>query len=154
MMYTGVRWFPVLLAASLLVIGCSRASGPDLTPQAALARAQTGEITLIDIRTPPEWRQTGVAPMAQRIDMRDPRGPAGFANRVLGSVGGDTSAPIVLICRTGNRSSHMQQALQALGFTNLYNVPEGMVGSKAGPGWISRRASAFKHSVFQGVDGC
>lgn len=138
MQYNVLRWLPALLAASLLFIGCSRAAGPDLTPQEVLAKAQTGEITLIDIRTPPEWRQTGVAPMARRIDMRDPKGPAGFANRILQTVGGDTSAPIALICRTGNRSRHMQHTLQALGFTNLYNVPEGMAGSRAGPGWVRR----------------
>jgi hypothetical protein len=26
----------------------------------------------------------------------------------------------------------------ARGFTNVYNVSEGMAGSKAGPGWIRR----------------
>jgi hypothetical protein len=30
----------------------------------------------------------------------------------------------------------MQQQLRAAGFTQIYNIKEGMVGSAAGPGWI------------------
>ncbi|MBK1717123.1 rhodanese-like domain-containing protein [Thiocystis violacea] len=140
MLYRPIRRLAVLIAASFLAIGCSQAadSGLTLTPEAALAKAQAGEITLVDIRTPGEWRQTGVAPMARRIDMRNPKDPSGFADRVLKEVGGDKSAPIALICRTGNRSGYLQQELRSLGFTNIHNVPEGMAGSKAGPGWIRR----------------
>ena len=32
----------------------------------------------------------------------------------------------------------MQKELEARGFTRVYNVKEGMVGSGAGPGWIKR----------------
>jgi rhodanese-related sulfurtransferase len=32
----------------------------------------------------------------------------------------------------------MQQALRKAGFTQVYNIDEGMVGSSAGPGWIAR----------------
>ena len=127
-----------LLTATVLSIGCSEAAGPNLGPEEALAKAQAGEITLIDIRTPAEWRQTGVAEIARRIDMGNPKDPSAFANRVLDEVGGDKNAPIALVCRTGNRSGYMQQALQSLGFTQVFNVPEGMLGSGAGPGWIRR----------------
>ncbi|MBK1721466.1 rhodanese-like domain-containing protein [Thiocystis violacea] len=138
MLYKRFSWLTALLAALLLSVGCSEAAGPNLSPEEALAKAQAGEITLIDIRTPPEWRQTGVAPVAQRIDMADPKGPSAFLSKLLDSVGGDKSAPIALICRTGNRSTYLQEQLQSVGFTNVYNVPEGMAGSKAGPGWIRR----------------
>ena len=53
-------------------------------------------------------------------------------------VGGDRNAPIGLICRTGNRTTQMQRVLQEAGFTQVYNIKEGMVGSGAGPGWIAR----------------
>ncbi len=46
--------------------------------------------------------------------------------------------PVILICRTGNRTSHAQKFLQAQGFTRVYNVKEGMAGSAAGPGWLKR----------------
>jgi hypothetical protein len=50
----------VLFAALSLAAGAVRAS-PTLSATEALEKAKTGEITLIDIRTPKEWRQTGVA---------------------------------------------------------------------------------------------
>lgn len=126
------------LLTLLITAGCTQAAGPSLTPAEALEKAQAGEVTLIDVRTPEEWRQTGVAPVAHRIDMLDPQGPSGFVDKVSAEVGGDKSAPIAVICRTGNRSSQVQQELMTRGFTNVYNVVEGMAGSRSGPGWIRR----------------
>jgi rhodanese-related sulfurtransferase len=70
--------------------------------------------------------------------MRNPKGPDGFAEAVLAQVKGNRDAPIALICRTGNRTTYMQKELEARGFTHVYNIKEGMVGSAAGPGWIKR----------------
>ena len=112
--------------------------GAILSAPEAYAAAQAGQLTLIDIRTPEEWRETGVARGVTRIDMQHPGGPRGFAEDVLRRVGGDKHAPIGLICRTGNRTTHVQKALEALGFTRVYNVTEGMLGSAAGPGWVKR----------------
>jgi rhodanese-related sulfurtransferase len=53
-------------------------------------------------------------------------------------VGGDKNKPIALICHSGSRTSHAQKFLQSQGFTQVYNVREGMAGSAAGPGWIRR----------------
>jgi rhodanese-related sulfurtransferase len=134
MPYRTIQRFVALIATSLLFVACSQAAGPDLSPEEALAKTRAGEIMLIDIRTPPEWRQTGVAPEAHRIDMTDPK----FIERLLQDMGGDKSAPIALICRTGNRSGYVQKQLQSMGFENVHNVPEGMAGSRSGPGWMRR----------------
>ncbi len=135
--------FPTLrqgLAACLLfaaVSGCStEPQGLQLTAAEAHRRAQAGELTLIDIRRPEEWRETGVAQGAARIDLRQPGGAKGFADAVLRQVDGNRDAPIALICRTGNRTTQMQRVLLENGFTNVYNIREGMAGSAAGPGWI------------------
>ena len=40
--------------------------------------------------------------------------------------------------RTLTASTQVQRYLQSQGFTNVYNVKEGMAGSGAGPGWIKR----------------
>jgi hypothetical protein len=32
----------------------------------------------------------------------------------------------------------MKEKLNSLGFTNVTNVSEGMLGSRAGPGWLKR----------------
>lgn len=128
----------LLLTSALLTVACARDAGPAISAPEAFAAAQAGNMTIIDIRTPQEWRQTGVAAGVERINMVQPGGPQGFAAAVRESVEGDKAAPIALICRTGNRSSHMQRFLLEQGFTNVYNVEEGMAGSGAGPGWIAR----------------
>ena len=128
-------------AAALMLLSinaCSRDSGPTLSAPDAHAQARAGALTLIDIRRPDEWRQTGVAEGALRINMAHPQGAPGFVGQVAAEVGGDRNAPIGLICRTGNRTTHMQQALRKAGFTQVYNIDEGMVGSSAGPGWLAR----------------
>jgi rhodanese-related sulfurtransferase len=133
------RFLAVLSVLAWLAGGPSVARASTiLSAQEAYTRATAGEIVLIDIRTPEEWRETGVARGATRIDMRHPGGPRGFAEEVLRHVGGDRNAAIGLICRTGNRSTQVQRALQDLGFTRVYNVKEGMAGSDAGPGWVKR----------------
>ena len=126
-----------LAFALLAMSGLSRAE-PDLqAPEAAVAVA-AGKITLVDIRTPPEWKETGVARGAMLINMLHPQGAPGFANALLEKVKGDRNAPIALICRTGNRTTQVQRYLQSQGFTQVYNVKEGMAGSGAGPGWLKR----------------
>ena len=64
----------------------------------------------------------------------------GAAGRIEGryTAGKIENAPIALICRTGNRTTQVQRYLQSQGFTNVYNVKEGMAGSGAGPGWLKR----------------
>jgi rhodanese-related sulfurtransferase len=123
----------VLFAALFLSVGLVQA-GSTLSAPEALEKAQQGEITLIDIRTPPEWRQTGVASGALTIDMTTKT----FVQDVLKAVQGNPDAPIVLICRTGNRTGYTRDALEKMGFTNVSHVPEGMAGSTAGPGWVRR----------------
>ncbi|MGE5154612.1 MAG: rhodanese-like domain-containing protein, partial [Bdellovibrio bacteriovorus] len=119
---------PVLaILPALLLTACLSEAGPTLSAPEAFEQTKSGQVTLIDIRTPPEWRRTGVAEGAHRIDMRHPKGPEGFFGEVLKEVDGDKSAPIALICRTGNRTTQVQKELLARGFTNVYNVKEGMV---------------------------
>ena len=127
---------PTILAVlgMLFVAACAAEAGPTLSAPEAFEKARAGEITLIDIRTPQEWRQTGVAEGAQRIDMTRKT----FVQEILESVDGDTDAPIAIICRTGNRTTYAQKALQEMGFSHVFNVNEGMAGSGAGPGWVRR----------------
>jgi len=127
----------VFTVALLAATGPALAA-PDLAAPDAAAAASAGKITLIDIRTPPEWKETGVAKGARRVNMLHPQGAPGFVEQLLGEVKGDRNAPIALICRTGNRTTQVQRYLQSVGFTQVYNVKEGMAGSAAGPGWLKR----------------
>ena len=127
-----------LLLCACALLALSAQAEPDLSAPEAAARAQSGRLILIDIRTPPEWKETGVARGARQVNMLHPQGPNGFVEQLLGELKGDRSAPIALICRTGNRTTQVQRYLQGVGFTQVYNVKEGMAGSVAGPGWIKR----------------
>lgn len=109
-------------------------NGGDLTPPEAHALAISGQITLVDVRRPDEWAQTGSGEGANRLDLRRDD----FIPEVLKLVGGDTSKPVAVICARGVRSNRMSRALINAGFTNVIDVPEGMLGSNAGPGWIAR----------------
>jgi len=126
----------VLLAVALLT-GCAE-PGPELSAPQAHAQATGGGLRLIDIRTPREWRQTGVGEGVYRVDMAQRGGTKAFVAEVLDLTNDDKAVPIALICATGNRSTRMQRRLSAEGFSEVYNVREGMLGGGAGPGWIRR----------------
>jgi rhodanese-related sulfurtransferase len=108
--------------------------GPALNPEQAHAMAQAGALALIDIRRPDEWALTGIGAGATPLDMLRDDFDAALAARVAG----DRAAPIALICARGVRSARLGNRLLAAGFTNIRDVPEGMLGSGAGPGWIAR----------------
>ena len=130
-----------LLGASLLMLSpVAMAQNPEAEISAAdtYELMQQGDLTLIDIRRPEEWRQTGVAQGAKRINMLHPKGLQGFAQAVYDAVGGDLDAPIALICRTGSRTSRIQPILTQVGFTNVRHVPEGTLGNRTTPGWIEQ----------------
>lgn len=114
--------------------------GGILTAPEAHAKAVAGEITLIDIRRPDEWERTGSGAGAHRIDLR----VADFAARVQEAAGGDLNAPVALICARGVRSARTSNQLINAGFTNIIDVPEGMLGSAAGPGWLERGLPVVK----------
>ena len=99
---------------------------------------KAGQLKLVDSRTPREWTETGVAQGAVRLDMLHPKGGPGFMEELLKQTGGNKNAPVALICRTGNRTTQVQRYLEAQGFTQVFNVREGMAGSAAGPGWLRR----------------
>ncbi len=100
-------------------------------------RVARQDAVLIDIRQPEEWRQTGMAQDAVGISMQQPGGARAFLDAVLDAVDGDMQAPIVLICRTGNRTSQVVRAMREWGFDNVQHVAEGMLGSQYGAGWIA-----------------
>jgi len=103
------------------------------TPDAHKA-AVSGDIVLVDIRRPDEWERTGVGEGAVTIDMRRDD----FTDVLLKHTAGRTDAPVALICARGVRSRRMTERLTAAGFTTIIDVPEGMLGSGAGPGWLKR----------------
>jgi rhodanese-related sulfurtransferase len=119
--------------------GFAAAASGKLSAPEAFAKAKAGEVVLVDIRTPEEWKQTGVAPGAKRVNLNNPKGGDGFVAEMLAALGQDKTRPVALICRTGNRTAMAQRFLEANGFSNVSDVSEGMAGNmSAGPGWLRR----------------
>ena len=108
-------------------------SGGTLSVKEAFRRAAEGNIALIDIRLPSEWRRTGVGlnaiPITKHQSIYD------FVDQ-LKAVAGDEGRPIALICAEGVRSASMHKQLMQFGFKGVIDVHEGMKGNTMGPGWI------------------
>ena len=71
----------------------------------ALAGVTAGEMTLIDVRSPAEWRQTGVPRGARTVTIHDPKCMPGFVAAVTQAVRGRKNQPIALICAHSGRST-------------------------------------------------
>lgn len=120
-----------LFAANWFNLGAS-VQADQLRVQDAHAQAVAGQILLIDIRRPDEWARTGVGEGATPLDMRRPD----FTKVLQQLTEAHPDRPIALICARGVRSRHLTGRLSAAGFTHILDVPEGMLGSGAGPGWL------------------
>ena len=132
------RWINrYAIAVCILFAGGAAIAQPAqkiMAPADAHSKARAGEVVLVDIRTPEEWKETGVPASAHAITMnQDPRA---FTTQLLNAMGGDRNRTVALICRTGNRSSALQAELNKAGFTAVVDVAEGMVGGRNGKGWI------------------
>lgn len=98
--------------------------------------AASGDILLVDVRSPAEWRATGVPRNAQQISMHGPDGIAGLLAGVKKATAGDPSRPVAVICARGNRSTRIAAVLEQHGYTSVHNVQEGMLGRGDQPGWL------------------
>lgn len=75
------------------------------------------DAVLIDVREPYEWQQTGVLPDSKLISM-------GELPVSLDQLAPDT--PILVVCRTGNRSQHAAAWLESHGY-RAANLAGGVV---------------------------
>ena len=124
------------LAAALLLLlilpGTLSAQPARLGVTDAYRAAQAGEIILVDIRTPGEWQDTGIAEGAVALDMQ----AKDFIPALIALRERNPGKRIAFICAVGGRSGYLNRFLYKNGFGNTADVPEGMLGSSAGPGWL------------------
>ena len=145
--HNDVSWNSGVTAAAILVgvvavfltpLAATGAENNWITAEQALERARAGGLTIIDIRRPDEWAETGLPEEAERATIRSPRGNRGFLARIAKITGGDKSTPIGLICARGVRSHHAAKLLRQRGFSNIYDINEGMLGNARGSGWLQQ----------------
>ena len=130
--------FILAFSFAVLILSPNLGHAEDMSAVDAYQRAKDGEITLIDVRSPTEWRQTGLPAHGEAITIHDPEGLPAFVRKIGALLGNDRSRPVALICAGGVRSGYARQLLTQAGYTDVYNVSEGMTGGRAGPGWLKR----------------
>ena len=127
-----------VIALSVLA-GCSSGDpSQEIEAREAFRLASEGNLTIIDIRAPSEWRETGVGQNVERVSMAAFAGRDSFAKALLEKVDGDHDAPIALIGKAGTRSAKVLPIMQKQGFTNIRHIPEGMLGTRREDGWIAK----------------
>ena len=130
-------------AESVLAAGRRRAQDATLpyfgavTPSEAMALLQSEPAArLIDVRTRAEWDYVGRVPGSVLIEWNTypdgARNPQ-FVDELRRTVGA-TDAPVLFLCRSGQRSDSAARAAAAAGYSRAFNVLEGFEGNKDAAG--------------------
>ncbi len=119
----------VLLSAFifLVLLAAVQVSAKDIsvTDAAALLQNPPQGLTIVDVRTPAEFREGHLAG-AVNMDFFG----ASFDSQILSL---PKDKPILLYCRTGNRSAGAYDSMQKEGLTNILHMNEGITAwQKAG----------------------
>ena len=96
-------------------------------------------VPIYDIRRPEEWLQTGVIKDSKLLTFVDASGhvKTDFLPRFTSTAGKDD--PVILICRTGNRTSALARYLvEQMGYTKVFNVRNGITQ------WIREKRSVTR----------
>lgn len=117
-------------------------SGPNYTniDNIELKKLLEKGVPIVDIRTAKEWSETGVIDGSKTITSFDESGRyvQTFLDD-LGKVAGKDDE-VILICRTGNRTAAIAQALSdRAGYKKVYNVQNGIVN------WIKENNPVVKN---------
>ena len=128
-----MRQFLLLCCLALSAV-VARAEVIDID-NAELAQLMKSGVPVIDIRTQPEWEETGIVAGSRLLTFYDERGradPAAWLDKVKPfAKPGD---PVVVICRIGNRTKAVSQFLaKQAGYATVYNVRDGIKG------WLKER---------------
>lgn len=125
-------FFALLLLSS---INMAQADVVDIDNE-ALHKLIADGVTLVDLRRPDEWKNTGVVKGSQLMTFFDAKGEYD-AQAWLTQLGGivEQDAPVILICHSGNRSNVVSRWLsKEVGFEKVYNVTNGIVAWQADGG--------------------
>ncbi|MBS1159797.1 MAG: Rhodanese-like protein [Proteobacteria bacterium] len=97
---------------------------------AELERLMKNGVPLIDIRTTPEWQETGIIANSRLLTFFDEQGQVDAAAWLekLKPIA-KPNQPVIIICRSGNRSKAAGQFLsQQAAYSRVYNVKSGIKG--------------------------
>ncbi len=125
-----LRRCPLLLTLlTFLITSTANAEVLNIDAAEAARLAATG-IPVVDVRTEGEWRETGIVPGSRLMTYFDEQGRSDATAwlQQLKPVA-KPNQPVIIICRSGNRSQAVAQMLsQQAGYRTVYNVKEGVRG--------------------------
>ena len=136
MQHLNRRWFTISLSSFMLVAGSQGALAQRRrvwSATEAFDALSADRARIIDVRTRDEWNETGVGSGIWPISMHEDR----FTDRLFAANALAGDREIGLICATGGRSAYLQRALFQAGYDGYFDVSEGMLGSRSGPGWMA-----------------
>jgi rhodanese-related sulfurtransferase len=117
----------ILATCLCLFAACVHAEVIDIDSNELAALTARG-VPVIDIRTAPEWLETGIVPGSHLLTFFDERGraePAAWLEKA--SAIAKPGEPLVVICRSGTRTRAVSQFLsQQARYATVYNVRRGI----------------------------
>lgn len=123
----------------------------DIGPQQAWELlAENPDAVLVDVRTEAEWKFVGVPDtssvakptlLVEWVDSTGARN-TGFLDQLRTALGNrPADAPVLFLCRSGQRSAHAADVATAAGIAPSYNISDGFegpldeFGHRGGTGW-------------------
>lgn len=105
------------------------------------AKLQAKGYPVIDIRTPGEWKQTGIIKSAHKMMFFAPNGQPDFAGWFfeLGHLVKDKKEPILIYCAHASRTKALGEGLEKMGFKYVYELKGGIEN-----GWIKAGRKTVK----------
>lgn len=97
---------------------------------AEFQRLMKSGVPVVDIRTQPEWQETGIVGGSRLLTFFDGKGhydAAAWLEKL--KLVAQANQPVIILCRSGNRSKTVSQFLsQQAGYSQVYNVKSGIKG--------------------------
>lgn len=119
--FVGRHWdlFLALVAVVFLLVRAQKGGGNQLTPQEAIQKMNHEDAVVIDVREPNEVAD-GKIRDAIHI-------PLGSLKDKTGELEKYKDKPMIMVCRSGNRSMHGLGVLRKAGFDKLFNLKGGIM---------------------------
>jgi rhodanese-related sulfurtransferase len=123
------------LRLTLFWLGCLAATGlyaaelGQVTAEQLLSMQQNSKALVVDVRTTAEWQATGVIADSQKLESFDSNGRFDQEKWLvnLEKLKSSPEQPVILVCRSGNRSGKIGQILtEQMGMKNVYHLSNGI----------------------------
>ncbi len=134
----------ILLAAALFVVNLLVFKKPPYNniENDQLQIMLEDDVPIYDVRRADEWYHTGIIEDSQLLTYVDANGhlKPDFLSHFTSEI--DKDDPVILICRTGNRTGKLARYLvEKLGYTKVFNVDDGITR------WISENRPTVRPMV-------